>query len=241
MMTIRRSEERGPAEFGWLSSKHSFSFGEYYDPEHMGFGDLRVINEDRVAPGAGFPMHGHKDMEIVTYVLEGALEHRDSMGNGEVMRPGDVQHMTAGTGVRHSEFNPSQAEPVHLLQIWILPDARDHEPGYQQRHFPPEDRLNRLRLVASGDGRDGSLKIHQDADILAALIEPGQTVRHDPATGRKLWLQVARGAVEVAGERLAQGDAAAIEEVGEIAVTATGEEVAEVLLFDLRGDGDGLH
>lgn len=235
MMRIRRSEERGPAEFGWLSSRHSFSFGEYYDPNHMGFGDLRVINEDHVAPGAGFPMHGHRDMEIVTYVLEGALEHKDSMGNGEVMRPGDVQHMTAGTGVMHSEFNPSPAEPVHLLQIWILPDRAGHTPGYQQTHFPVDDRRDRLRLVVSGDGRDGSLKINQDADLYAGVLGPGTTVSHTPAAGRRLWLQVARGTVEANGETLSSGDAAAIEDTNGLDITATGDDDAEVLLFDLRG------
>ncbi len=230
MIAIRRANDRGRARFGWLDSRHSFSFGHYYDPAHMGFGPLRVINEDRVEPGKGFDPHGHRDMEIISYVLEGELEHADSIGNGSVIRPGDVQRMTAGSGIRHSEYNPSKTEGVHFLQIWILPAEEGLEPGYEQKAFGDE-RKDTLRLVASGDARDGSLKIHQDADLYAALLEKGETRSHAFAAGRKGWLQVARGSVSLGGETLAAGDGAALDDVGEITVTAA--EDAEILLFDM--------
>jgi redox-sensitive bicupin YhaK (pirin superfamily) len=235
MIYIRKSEDRGRAEHGWLSARHSFSFAEYHDPRFMGFSDLRVINEDRVAPGGGFPTHPHRDMEIVTYILDGALEHKDSMGNSAVIRPGEVQRMTAGTGVRHSEFNASKADPVHLLQIWILPERANLAPGYEQTAFPAAERQGRLRLVASRDGRDGSVTIHQDAALYASLLAAGETVTLKPAEGRKQWLQVARGAVTVNGNPLKQGDAIAMAEEPEITVTGTADgENAEILLFDLR-------
>jgi redox-sensitive bicupin YhaK (pirin superfamily) len=235
MIYIRKSEDRGHAEHGWLSARHSFSFADYHDPRFMGFGDLRVINEDRVAPGGGFPTHGHRDMEIVTYILEGALEHKDSMGNTAVIRPGEVQRMTAGTGVRHSEFNASRTEPVHLLQIWILPERPNLAPGYEQTAFPAEERQGKLRLVASRDGREGSVTIHQDAALYASLLANGETVTFKPAEGRKQWLQVARGTVTVNGNALKQGDAIAMAEEPEITVTgAIQGENAEILLFDLR-------
>jgi redox-sensitive bicupin YhaK (pirin superfamily) len=231
MITIRKASERGHFNFGWLDTYHTFSFGEYYDPRHMGFRSLRVINEDFVAPGAGFPTHGHRDMEIVTYVLEGGLAHRDSMGNGSTIRPGDVQRMSAGTGVRHSEANESDAESVHLLQIWIMPSENGIAPGYEQKFFADEEKRGRLRLVASPDGRDGSVTIHQDASLYAAVLDPSQEVRHELAEGRGAWLQVARGAVELNGQALGQGDGAAAS--GEGSLTITAREPAEVLLFDL--------
>lgn len=233
MLTLRRAEERGRADFGWLDSRHSFSFGEYYDPRHMGYGPLRVINDDRVAPGAGFGMHAHRDMEILTYVLEGALEHKDSLGSGSVIRPGDVQHMSAGTGIRHSEFNPSATEPVHFLQIWLLPERPGLSPAYAERHFPLAGRRGRLQLFAARDGRDGALPIRQDVDLHAAVLAPGESVRHTPAEGRKLWLQVARGSIELNGLRLAEGDGVAIE--AEPLIEMTGIREAELLLFDMAG------
>jgi len=233
MISIRRSAERGHFDFGWLDTYHTFSFGEYYDPRHMGFRTLRVINEDFVAPGAGFPTHGHRDMEIVTYVLEGGLSHRDSMGNGSTIRPGDVQRMSAGTGVRHSEFNGSEEERVHLLQIWILPSETGIKPGYEEKKFEDDEKRNRLRVVASPDGRDGSVMIHQDVEIYVALLEDGRAVSHELRPGRHAWLQVARGAVELNGrEELEQGDGAAVS--GEGQITITGRGPAEVLLFDLN-------
>jgi quercetin 2,3-dioxygenase len=232
MITVRKSSERGHFNFGWLDTYHTFSFGEYYDPRHMGFRSLRVINEDFVAPGAGFPTHGHRDMEIVTYVLEGGLAHRDSMGNGSTIRPGDVQRMSAGTGVRHSEFNDSEEERVHLLQIWILPAEAGTEPGYEEKKFEDDEKRNRLRVVASPDGRDGSVRVRQDADIYAALLEDGREVSHELRPGRHSWLQVARGAVELNGRRLEQGDGAAAS--GEARLNITGRGSAEVLLFDLN-------
>ena len=231
MIKVRKSSERGHLNFGWLDTYHTFSFGEYYDPRNMGFRSLRVINEDFVSAGRGFPTHGHSDMEIVTYILEGALEHRDSMGNGSVIRPGDVQRMSAGTGVRHSEKNPSDGESVHLLQIWILPSEQGIEPGYEQKNFAEDERRGRLRLVASPDGREGSVTIHQDASIYATLLEAGRSVEHALAPGRHAWAQVARGAVEINGQSLAQGDGAAASEEDRLVITAT--EPAEVLLFDL--------
>src|SRR5437588_5444391 len=197
MITIRKSEERGHFDFGWLDTYHTFSFDQYYDPAHMHFRTLRVINEDRVAPGKGFPTHSHRDMEIITYILSGALEHRDSMGNGSVIRPGDVQRMTAGTGVSHSEFNPSESEPVHLLQIWILPNARDLTPGYEEKRFPEVERAGKLRLIASTDASDGSVEIHQDARVYASILETGQSVEHALGDNRYAWLQIARGTVRL--------------------------------------------
>lgn len=234
MMAIRRSDERGPTRIGWLDSRHSFSFGQYHDPRFMGFRALRVINEDRVSGGAGFGEHPHRDMEIISYVLSGALEHRDSMGNGAVIRPGDVQIMSAGTGVRHSEFNHSATDPVHFLQIWILPDRAGHTPSYQQQAFTDDDKRGRLRLVGASDGRDGSVLIRQDVDLYAALLPEGVTVTHSPAPGRHVWAQVVRGTVEVNGQLLDAGDGAALSD--EDTVTLTGKSNAaetEVLLFDL--------
>jgi hypothetical protein len=232
MISIRRASERGHFNFGWLDTYHTFSFGEYYDPRHMGFRTLRVINEDFVAAGAGFPTHGHRDMEIVTYVLEGGLAHRDSMGNGSTIRPGDVQRMSAGTGVRHSEFNGSEEERVHLLQIWILPAETGIKPGYEEKKFEDEEKRNRLRVVASPDGREGSVTIHQDASVYAALLEDDAAVSHELRPGRHAWLQVARGAVELNGQRLEQGDGAAVSD--EARITITGRGPSEVLLFDLN-------
>lgn len=230
-MAIRKAEARGAADFGWLDSRHSFSFGHYFDPAHMGFGPLRVINEDRVAPGAGFPTHPHKDMEIVSYVLDGALAHKDSTGAGAVIRPGDVQRMTAGTGVRHSEYNASDTEPAHFLQIWILPEREGLAPGYEQTHFEPESLRDRLRLVASRDGRDGSLTLHRDVDLHATRLAPGARVTHRIAPGRAVWIQAARGEIRVNGETLAAGDGAALPEPG--VVTLEGVADAEALLFDM--------
>ena len=232
MIKVRKSAERGHLNFGWLDTYHTFSFGEYYDPRHMGFRSLRVINEDFVSPGRGFPEHGHRDMEIVTYILAGALQHRDSMGNGSVIRPGDVQRMSAGTGVRHSEFNPSDAEGVHLLQIWILPSEEGIEPGYEEKRFADDERRGRLRVVASPDGRDGSVTIRQDAAIFSAVLEAEQSVEHALRPGRHAWAQVARGAVELNGELLGQGDGAAASDERRLVITA--REPAEVLLFDLN-------
>jgi hypothetical protein len=230
MISLRKAEDRGHANHGWLDSWHSFSFADYHDPAHMGFGTLRVINEDRVAPGEGFPTHGHRDMEILTYVLEGALEHRDSMGNGSVIRPGEVQRMSAGTGITHSENNASRSEPAHFLQIWILPKFRGIHPGYEQKAFPAGEKRGRLRLVASPDGREGSVTIHQDAFMYATLLEKGESARHALAPGRKGYVHVARGAVTANGQRLVTGDA--LKSEGEdIVIEASGP--AEVLVFDL--------
>jgi len=228
---IRKSEDRGKANFGWLDSRHSFSFGHYYDPGHMGFGPLRVINEDRVAPGEGFPEHPHSDMEIISYVLEGALEHRDSLGTGSGIRPGDVQRMSAGKGIRHSEFNASRSEPVHFLQIWIIPERRGLEPGYEQKSFPDEEKRGRLRLVASRDGREGSVKVHQDASLYATILGKGQRVAHELAAGRLAWVQVAKGAALLNGEALEAGDGASIDVSGTLELE--GVRDAEVLLFDM--------
>jgi redox-sensitive bicupin YhaK (pirin superfamily) len=231
MIKLRRAGDRGSADLGWLDSRHSFSFGEYHDPDQMGFGPLRVINEDRVQPGAGFDTHGHRDMEIVSYVLEGALEHADSIGTGSVIRPGEVQRMTAGTGIRHSEFNHSKSDLVHFLQIWIVPEREGLEPGYEQEAFPADDRKNQLRLVGSRDGRDGSVTIHQDVDLYAGLLSAAQDVAYAPTPGRKIWLQLARGAVQVNDQRLAAGDGAAVE--NEAVLNLTAMDDAEVLLFDM--------
>jgi quercetin 2,3-dioxygenase len=232
MIQVRPAAERGIANFGWLDSRHSFSFGDYYDPNHMGFGPLRVINEDRVRAGAGFDTHGHRDMEIISYVLDGALEHKDSIGTGSVIRPGDVQRMSAGTGIRHSEFNHSKTEPVHFLQIWLLPGRDGIKPGYEQKTFGDADKRGRLRLLASPDGRDGSVTVHQDAQLYATLLDDGQCVTHTLAPARRAWVQVVRGAVDVNGKALAAGDGAAISNEREAAITALADG-SEVLLFDL--------
>ena len=234
MIAIRRAEDRGHADHGWLDTRHTFSFADYYDPHFMGFSDLRVINEDRVRAGQGFDTHGHRDMEIVSYVLEGELAHQDSMGNGSVIRPGEVQRMTAGTGVLHSERNPSRERPVHFLQIWILPAERRLAPGYEQRAFPEAERRGRLRLVGSPDGRDGSVTIHQDVRLWTALLGDGERVRHDLAPGRAAWIQVARGELRADGERLRAGDGAAVTGVPGIDLVGHGAGPAEVLVFDLR-------
>ncbi|TMA66801.1 MAG: pirin family protein [Deltaproteobacteria bacterium] len=227
MIALRPAEERGHTRLSWLDSRHSFSFDRYYDPRHMGFRVLRVINEDRVDPGQGFGTHPHRDMEILTFVLEGALEHKDSLGSGSVIRPGDVQRMTAGTGISHSEFNPSGTEPVHFLQVWILPDQPGLAPSYEQRSFPAAG----LRLVGSRDGREGSVRIHQDVLVHLARLSPGEDVVHALAPGRHAWIQMARGAAQVNGARLAAGDGAALSE--ERSVTLRGVDGAEALVFDL--------
>jgi quercetin 2,3-dioxygenase len=231
MLKIRKAKERGHADHGWLDTYHTFSFADYWDPRHMGWGRLRVINEDRVAGGTGFPTHAHRDMEIITYVLEGALEHRDSLGTGSVIRPGEVQRMSAGTGVRHSEYNASKTDPVHLLQIWIEPAHAGIAPGYEQKTFPESERRGKLRLIAAADGRDGAVTIHQDAAVYATVLARGERVEHALAAGRLGWLQVARGALLLNGERLDQGDGAALED--ERRVTLEALEPAEALLFDL--------
>lgn len=231
MITIRKAEDRGHFNRGWLDTYHTFSFDQYFDPNHMSFRSLRVINEDRVQPGHGFPTHSHRDMEIITYILEGALEHRDSMGNGSLIRPGDIQRMTAGTGVAHSEANSSQNEPVHLLQIWILPREAGLKPGYEQKFFTPQEKRQNLRLIASADGRDGSVTVHQDVSVYGTVLGEGQEVTHQLAPDRHAWIQVARGAITVNGESLNQGDGAAIS--GEARLSITGREGAEILLFDM--------
>jgi redox-sensitive bicupin YhaK (pirin superfamily) len=231
MITVREAKDRGHFNFGWLDTNHTFSFGDYYDPRFMGFRSLRVINEDRVHPGRGFPTHPHRDMEIITYVLEGSLEHKDSMGTGSVIRPGEVQRMSAGTGVTHSESNSSKDESVHLLQIWIMPDKYGIRPSYEQKMYEAEEKQGRLRLIASPDGRDDSVKIQQDTALYAALLEPGQEVIHELKVNRHAWVQVARGAVSLNGQLLSQGDGAAVSD--ERALAIVGQESAEVLLFDL--------
>jgi redox-sensitive bicupin YhaK (pirin superfamily) len=229
MITIHPGAERGRTQVGWLDSQHTFSFGEYFDPRNMGFRALRVINEDRVVPGAGFPTHGHRDMEIVTYVLDGAIAHKDSLGTGSVIRPGEVQRMTAGTGIRHSEFNHSSSDPLHFLQIWILPEKTGLPPGYEQKSFAKQP--GQLRLVGSRDGRDGSITVHQDVDIHAGVLRDGDTVEFKPRPDRHVWLQVARGLVTLNGERLKQGDGAAVS--GEPSLKIAGQSDAEIVLFDL--------
>ncbi|MDR3373425.1 MAG: pirin family protein [Ancalomicrobiaceae bacterium] len=230
-LAIRKSEDRGRADFGWLDSRHTFSFGHYYDPNHIGFGPLRVINDDRVAPGGGFPTHPHRDMEIISYVLEGGLEHKDSLGTGSVIHPGDVQRMSAGTGVRHSEFNASKSDPVHFLQIWILPEKDGMKPGYEQKTFSDTDKRNQLKLIGSHDGRDGSVTIHQDVDLYAALLADGASVAHEIAGGRGAWVQVAKGSVRLNDTELGEGDGVAIAASGILTLTGVGE--TEVLLFDM--------
>lgn len=231
MMTIRKADDRGHADFGWLDSRHTFSFGHYRDPAHMGFGPLRVINDDRVAGGGGFPTHPHANMEIISYVLEGGLEHRDSLGTGSVIRPGDVQRMSAGTGIRHSEFNASASEPVHFLQIWILPERDGFAPGYEQTTFATEEKRGKLRLVAARDGRDGALTLNQDVDLYAGLFAGGESATLSLRPGRLGWLQVAAGSVTVNGVRLDAGDGASFDG-GDIAVTGIDGD-AEVLVFDM--------
>lgn len=240
MMTLRSANDRGAANFGWLDSRHSFSFGNYYDPAHMGFASLRVINEDKVAPGGGFPSHGHRDMEIISYVIEGALEHKDSLGTGSIIRPGDVQRMSAGSGIRHSEYNASGRAPVHFLQIWILPEREGIAPGYEQKHFAPAEMQGQLRLVGSRDGRDGSITIHQDVNLYAAKLAEGESVDAVVGGDRSLWLQVVRGSLTLNGQPLYAGDGAAIVPpaspgiMPETSLRLTGQvNDAELLLFDL--------
>jgi redox-sensitive bicupin YhaK (pirin superfamily) len=231
MLQVRRSAERGHSNHGWLDSRHTFSFGDYFDPSLVGFGVLRVINEDHVQAGAGFATHGHKNMEIISYVLEGTLAHKDSLGNGSIIRPGDVQCLTAGTGVQHSEFNHSASEPVHFLQIWIDPDQKNLRPSYQQNRFEDVTLRGRLRVVASPDGREGSVVIHQNAQMYAARLAEGETVQHVLAPGRKAYVQVTRGTIEANGVSLSAGDGAAI--TGEQEIRLSARDSAEVLLFDL--------
>ena len=231
MIDVRKADSRGHARHGWLESYHSFSFADYHDPKHMGFRALRVINEDRVQPGQGFGTHSHRDMEIVSYVVAGGLAHKDSMGNGSVIRPGDVQRMSAGTGVTHSEFNDSSEEPVHFLQIWILPEEEGIEPSYEEKHFAEEERRGRLRLVASRDGRDGSVRIHQDVDMYATVLAPGLSVVHPLAVGRAAWVQMVHGDAVVNGVELHGGDGAALTDEARVEIMAAGE--SEILLFDL--------
>ncbi|MCE9554635.1 MAG: pirin family protein [Planctomycetes bacterium] len=231
MIQIRKAAERGHFDHGWLDTYHTFSFGDYHDPAHMSFRSLRVMNEDRVAPGQGFGMHSHRDMEIVTYVLSGALEHRDSMGNGEILRPGEFQRMSAGTGIMHSEFNPADSEPVHLYQIWLLPERKSMTPSYEQKVFPASGREGRWQWVASRNGRDGSLTLHQDAGILLTTLGTGEQTRYPLAPGRRAWLQVLRGSAEVNGQALEVSDGAALSDETEIVVKSTAD--SEFMLFDL--------
>jgi redox-sensitive bicupin YhaK (pirin superfamily) len=238
MLKVRPAHERGSVNLGWLDSRHTFSFGTYYDPNHTNFGPLRVINEDKVQPGQGFSTHGHKDMEIVTYVLSGELEHKDSLGNGSRIRPGDVQRMSAGTGILHSEFNPSTAQPVHFLQIWLLPGQQGLAPSYEQTAFADAEKCDRLRLVGSSDGREGSVTIHQDVALYAALLRQGVSIAHPLQPQKGLWIQVAQGTISVNGQDLSAGDGAAItQEKGlepqGIEIQGTSEDPAEILLFDM--------
>jgi redox-sensitive bicupin YhaK (pirin superfamily) len=231
MITVRPAFERGSTQLKWLQSAHSFSFNNYLDPRHMGFRQLRVINDDWIKPGAGFGTHSHRDMEIITYVLEGALEHRDSTGNGSVIRPGDVQRMSAGTGISHSEYNHSQVDPVHLLQVWIMPDRQGLEPGYEQRSFAPEELRGRWRLIAANDGRDGAVTVRQDVAVLVARLEPGERVSYRLQAGRHAWVQMAAGAMTLNDIALSAGDGAALSEVATLDCIAN--DRSEVLLFDL--------
>jgi redox-sensitive bicupin YhaK (pirin superfamily) len=233
MNDIRRSNERGFADHGWLKSYHTFSFADYFDPKHVEFGPLRVINEDRVQAGAGFGTHSHRDMEIISYVLAGELAHKDSMGNGSVMRPGDVQRMSAGSGVRHSEFNPSASEPVHFLQIWIQPDKRNIEPSYEEKRFAPDEKRGRLRLIVSPDRAEGSLLIHQDAKVYAGLFNAAEHADLEVAHGRRVYVHVARGALTANGVMLAAGDALRISDTQRLSLSDAKD--AEVLVFDLPG------
>jgi len=232
MITIRKAEERGHFDFGWLNTYHSFSFGDYYDPKHTQFRTLRVINEDFVQPGRGFPTHGHRDMEIITYILQGALEHRDSMGSGAIIRRGDAQRISAGTGVTHSEANPSPDEPVHLLQIWIFPSKQDMQPEYEEKKFSDEEKRNKLRLIVSPEGSEGSVKIHQDAKIYASLLDERREVVHSLEEGRSAWLQIAAGSVTLNDIALKQGDGVAVSQESNLRISA--QQAAEVLLFDLK-------
>ena len=231
MISIRQAKQRGHFDHGWLNTYHTFSFDQYYDPRYMGFRNLRVINEDFVASGRGFPTHGHRDMEIITYILEGALKHEDSMGNGSVIRPGDVQRMTAGTGVRHSEKNASDTERVHLLQIWILPNTVGLEPGYEQKAFTEDERRGQLRLIASEAGRDGSVQLNQDVSLFASILPAGDEVQHTMDERRYAWIQVARGSIAVNGENAEQGDGVIV--VGESNLKIKAQDDTEILLFDL--------
>lgn len=231
MLQVRPANERGVANFGWLNSRHTFSFGHYYDPNHMGFGPLRVINEDNVQPGRGFDTHGHRDMEIISYVVDGALAHKDSTGTGSVIRPGDVQRMSAGTGIFHSEFNASEKEPVHFLQIWILPNQNGLAPSYEERHFGEGDKRNQWRLIGSSNGRDGSVLIHQDVDLYAALIESGKILSRRISANRKTWIQVVRGQLQLDGGELSAGDGVALHEDRVVELKAVTE--AEILLFNM--------
>lgn len=231
MITIRKSSQRGQADHGWLDSRFTFSFADYFDPEHTQFRTLRVMNDDRIAGGGGFPTHPHKDMEIVTYVLEGALAHKDSMGNGSVIRPGDVQYMSAGTGVAHSEFNASDKDTVHMYQIWMFPEKKGYKPVYDQKHFDEAEKSGTLRLIASPDGREGSVKIRQDNELYASVLAPGETVKHQLKPERHAYVQIARGSVTLNGQKLETGDGAAIS--AEKTLELRGVDKAEVLLFDL--------
>ena len=231
MLDVIRSDSRGAADHGWLKSKHTFSFADYHNPSMMGFGKLRVINEDWIEPGKGFGTHPHRDMEIVTYMVEGALEHKDSMGNGSVIRPGELQRMTAGTGVLHSEFNASQTDQAHLLQIWILPERNGLEPGYEQKLFPAEEKRNRWRLVGSSDGRDGSLTIHQDIELWSTVLDAGKSIDYRFDGRRRGFVQLVRGSVEIDGKQLEAGDAVAIVDQPAVNIVATGN--SELLLFDM--------
>jgi hypothetical protein len=231
MLAIRPADDRGLANLGWLNSRHTFSFGHYYDPQFMGFGPLRVINEDRVKPSQGFGTHGHSDMEIISYVLDGALEHKDSLGTGSIIRPGDVQRMTAGTGVRHSEYNASSTDPVHFLQIWIIPEKNGLEPSYEQKAFSDDEKRSQLRLVGSRDGRDGSVMIHQDVDLYASLLRANDSVSYELGEDRNGWVQVARGSVRLDDNELSAGDGVALK--GARTLTFEGVDDAEILLFDM--------
>jgi hypothetical protein len=231
MITVRPSEQRGHFNHGWLDTYHTFSFADYFDPNHEQFRSLRVINEDVVAPGQGFGTHPHRDMEIITYVLDGALQHRDSLGNGSIIRPGDGQRMSAGTGILHSEFNPSPTEPVHLLQIWILPERKGIEPSYEQKAFPPQDKQGKWKVIADGKPADGAVKIHQDVRLSVASLEAGETIAYSLAEGRHAWIQIARGSITLNGTALKQGDGAAVSQESELTIIAN--SAAEVLLFDL--------
>lgn len=231
MLAVRHAQERGQANVGWLESRHTFSFGHYYNPQFMGFGPLRVINEDRVQPDRGFDTHGHQDMEIISYVLAGEMAHQDSMGNASVIRRGDVQRMSAGTGVRHSEYNASKTDPLHFLQIWIIPERSGLEPGYEQKHFTDADKRGRLRLIGSRDGREGSVTIHQDVDLYAGVLANAEQVSYRLAEGRKGWVQIARGEVQLNGQSLSAGDGVAIDDLQ--AITLTAQAASEVLVFDM--------
>jgi len=231
MIKVRHAEDRGSVNLGWLDSKHSFSFGHFVDPEYMNFGPLRVINDDRIQPGEGFPTHGHENMEIISYILDGALEHKDSIGTGSVIRAGEVQRMSAGTGIQHSEYNPSSEDGAHFLQIWIIPGEMDIDPGYEQKMFDPAGRRGNLTLVAASDGRDGALKIHQDVDLYSAVLDEGNTVALTLRDGRQAWVQVAKGSARLNGEQLSAGDGAAVSDETVLDLTATSD--AEVLVFDM--------